>query len=403
MVVSSAGGEIRDLTPDYPGHVQQAIWLDERRVVFVGARGVWTELASVDVRTGKQQVLVPTGGPILRSMSASNDRRTLAFIADTPNHPAEVYARVRRGQLQRLTTSNAELASTDLAGQSIVSYVARDGLELEGLLIRPMDAQPGQRYPLLMIIHGGPESHFSNGWITRYANPGQVAAGQGYAVFYPNYRGSTAQGVAFSKLGQGDYADGEFNDLVDAVDHLVEIGLVDRDRVGISGGSYGGYASMWAATALSEHFAASVAFVGISDQISKVGTTDIPSEMYLVHARRWPWDGWMWLLQRSPIYHAEKSRTPTLILAGKEDPRVHPSQSLEMYRYLKLRGQAPVRLIYYPGEQHGNQKTAARLDYSQRFMRWMDHYLKGPGGEPPPHELPHAEELERIKVESSTP
>jgi dipeptidyl aminopeptidase/acylaminoacyl peptidase len=102
-------------------------------------------------------------------------------------------------------------------------------------------------------------------------------------------------------------------------------------------------------------------FVGISDKLSKVGTTDIPDEEYLVHAGKRPWEDWQFLLERSPIFHAEKCRTPLLIMHGADDPRVHPGQSREMYRHLKLRSQAPVRLVLFPGEGHGNRKAAARL------------------------------------------
>ena len=99
------------------------------------------------------------------------------------------------------------------------------------------------------------------------------------------------------------------------------------------------------------------------------------------------------LLERSPIFYAGQSQTPTLILHGEEDTRVHPSQSLEMYRSLKLRSQAPVRLIYYPGEGHGNRMAAAQYDYAHRMMRWFDHYLLGEGGEPPAPDLPLEELL----------
>jgi dipeptidyl aminopeptidase/acylaminoacyl peptidase len=214
-----------------------------------------------------------------------------------------------------------------------------------------------------------------------------VLAGRGFAVFYPNYRGSTGRGVAFSKLDQGDAAGAEFDDLVDGVDHLVEMGLVDRDRVGITGGSYGGFASAWGATYYSERYAAAVAFVGITDQISKSGTTDIPDEMSLVHWLSRPWEKWDFYRERSPVYHVEKARTPILILHGKKDPRVHPAQSLELYRYLKSYGKVPVRLVFYPEEKHGNRRAAARFDYSLRLVRWMEHYLLGPGGDPPPYAL----------------
>jgi dipeptidyl aminopeptidase/acylaminoacyl peptidase len=193
-------------------------------------------------------------------------------------------------------------------------------------------------------------------------------------------------------MSQADYAGKEFDDLVDAIAHLSRIGLVDKKRVGITGASYGGYASAWAATALSEHFAASVMFVGISDQISKFGTTDIPKEMYDVHARYYPWERWQWMLERSPIYYTDKAKTPILIMHGDSDTRVHPSQSMELYRYIKTRTDTPVRLVFYPDEGHGNKHTAAKLDYSIRLMRWMEFYLKGKkkGNKIPPYEINHA-------------
>ena len=167
----------------------------------------------------------------------------------------------------------------------------------------------------------------------------------------------------------------------------MKTGLVDRKRVGITGGSYGGYASAWCSTFYSEHFAAAVMAVGISDKIAKTGTTDIPNEEYLVHARKRPWDDWNHMLTHSPIYHVEKAQTPILILHGKDDTRVHPSQSLELYRFLKLRNEVPVRLVLYPGEGHGNRKAASRFDYNVRMIQWFEHYLQGPGGDPPPYAL----------------
>jgi dipeptidyl aminopeptidase/acylaminoacyl peptidase len=196
--------------------------------------------------------------------------------------------------------------------------------------------------------------------------------------------------VEFSKASQNDYAGPEFDDVVDAKQHFVEAGLADPDRTGITGGSYGGYASMWGASALTEHFAAAVAFVGVSNQISKFGTTDIPTEMFNVHARAWPWDDWQWMLERSPITYAGQVETPLLILHGEKDTRVHPSQSLEMYRNVKVRTDTPVRLVYYPNEGHGNRNAASQMDYALRMKRWMDHFLVEGEADLPPWEIDHA-------------
>jgi len=390
MVGSVASGELRDLLPDYEGHIRGVAWRSNRTILYLADQGVYTTFAEIGRDGTGQKTLIAPGGAVLWGLSVSRDGQYAAFDGSTATHPWEVYY-LKPGTMHdkhiRLTNSNPWLDEIQFAAQEVVEFKARDGLDLQGILIRPLDEKPGKRYPLILSVHGGPESHERNGWKTTYSRLGQVAAANGFAVFYPNYRGSTGRGVEFSKMGQADYAGGEFNDLVDAVHHLVETGLVDKDRVGITGGSYGGYASAWGATALSEHFAASVMSVGVSDLISKFGTTDIPNEMYLVHARSWPWEKWQWYLERSPIYHAQKARTPILILHGKNDTRVHPSQSMELYRYLKTIGKAPVRLVFYPGEGHGNSKAAARYDFSLRKLRWMQHYLQGPGGEPPPYEL----------------
>jgi dipeptidyl aminopeptidase/acylaminoacyl peptidase len=392
-VASSAGGERRDLVPEYLGHVGAITWQDDVNIRWLGRRGVWTEWSVASTMAAKEAGPAPASGPILRSIDAHPGQSFVAAIADTPQHPPEVFLLRNGAEPKRLTNSNPILSQRTLAKQEAIAYAARDGLPLEAILIHPEKEEQGGN-PLIIFVHGGPEAHHSNGWMSSYTQPGQLLAAEGYAVVYPNYRGSTGRGSEFSRLDQNDYADEEFNDIVDVKTHLVNEGMVNADRVGISGGSYGGYATMWSATALSEEYAAGVAFVGISNQTSKFGTGDIPYEMYNVHSLAWPWEDWLGLLQRSPIYHADRSKTPLLIMGGDKDPRVHPSQSLEMYRNIKLRTDTPVRLVIYPDEVHGNRNTAAQYDYALRFKRWMDHYLKGPGGEPPPYEIDHAARLE---------
>jgi dipeptidyl aminopeptidase/acylaminoacyl peptidase len=388
MSAALDGSPPRQLLPDFEGEFASVAWRDSETIAYLASAGVWSTLGEIRHDGSGHAVRVAPGAAVLSGLNLSADGKTWCMVGESAAHPPEAHL-LSDGNAspRRVTDSNPWLASMRLARQEVVTFTARDGLRLEGMLIRPLDEVPGKRYPLILYVHGGPEAHETNGWLTSYGKPGQVAAARGFAVFYPNYRGSTGRGVAFSKLGQGDPAGKEFDDLVDAVDHLVSAGIADPKKAGITGGSYGGYATAWASTRYSERFAAGVMFVGISDLISKAGTTDIPREEFLVHARRRPHDDWQRFLERSPIYHARNSRTPLLILHGKDDPRVHPSQSLELYRHLKLEGKTPVRLVLYPGEGHGNRRSAARLDYHLRMLQWFEHYLGGPGGEPPPPRL----------------
>jgi dipeptidyl aminopeptidase/acylaminoacyl peptidase len=370
------------------GHVWGIDWAANGEIIYLIHEGVESRVGRIRPTGDDDRTLLQQNGLIVGRISVS-ELGPIALAASRAEHGTEVFRLdPGAGEVERLTRTNPWLDEIEMARQTVFEYQASDGLELQGLLVWPLDYREGRRYPLILAAHGGPEAHYSNGWLTSYNLPAQHAAAQGYFMFFPNYRGSTGRGVEFTLSSQERPAKEEFSDLVDGVDALIEAGLVDADRVGITGGSYGGYASAWAATYYSERFAAAVMNVGLSDKIAMFGTSDIPQELYLVHYRTWPWENWALFREASPIYYAERARTPILILHGDADPRVHPTQSMILYRFLKLQDNPPpLRLVLYPGEGHGNQRAASRWDYSLRLMRWMDHYLKGDGGEPPPYAL----------------
>ncbi|MDP4538799.1 S9 family peptidase [Qipengyuania sp. DY56-A-20] len=371
--VDVSTGQYRALNQGAPEAAVDAEWLADGQLAAVIHKGAQSALRIYDAN-GSVAAEHDGGNLILSAVESDGGR--IAVRASSPSHPSELFV-WNDGGFQRWTSHNPWLSQIDMGQQRTVTYTARDGQTVEGVLIEPVGGAPAGGAPLILDVHGGPEAHDSNGWVTNYSGPGQVAAGQGYAVFLPNYRGSTGYGTAFSKQHQGRYTDPEFTDLVDAKRALVEMGIADPERVGITGGSYGGYATGWASTYFSDEFAAGVMFVGISNQISKFGTTDIPYEMYNVHSLAWPWDDWQKMLEVSPIYHTDKAETPLLIMHGAEDTRVSPSQSYELYRSIKVRKpETPVRLVLYPGEGHGNNRAAARYDYNLRMMRWFETYLK---------------------------
>jgi dipeptidyl aminopeptidase/acylaminoacyl peptidase len=384
LVAPVTGGKGQLLLTEFPGHVRSLAWRDATTIAFALDKGTANTLAQINADGTGFKELMNAPEQLFYSWNLAADGNRWAAMCESPKHPYEVCTgRLSKGNVKRRTDSNPWMKAVRLAKQEAVTFKARDGLEIEGILIHPLTPVEGKA-PLVLQVHGGPEAHVRNGWVTSYGNLGQVGAAQGMYVFYPNYRGSTGRGVAFSKLGQADAAGKEFDDLVDAIDALAKRVPIDTQRVGIAGGSYGGYASAWAATYYTERFAAAVMMVGISNKISKTGTTDIPNEEFLVHTRKRPWDDWDFFLKRSPIYYVQKGRTPILIAHGKNDPRVHPTQSMELYRQLKVLGNTPVRLVLYPGEGHGNRRAAARMDYNVRLLRWMTRYLKDGKAQKPP-------------------
>lgn len=368
--------QLKNYSKDFNGHVIYFDWIDNENILYASEEEVDITLRKLDLTSDKEELILEPGILAFSSFSISDE--FLMISGSTPNYPNEVHSfNLKSKKIEKLTNHNQWLNDKNLAKQVKIEYNAKDGLRITGILIYPIDFKEGKKYPLITYIHGGPEAAEINGWQTYYSRWGQVAAGRGYFVFIPNYRASTGRGYKYVLEGFGDLAGKEFDDVIDGIDYLIEKGYVDKNKVGIGGGSYGGYFSAWAATKHSERFAASVCFVGIGNQISKKLTTDIPWEDYYVHWGLWTHENVDLVYDRSPVKWAHQSNTPLLILAGADDPRVHPSQSLELYRAVKLFGKAPVRLVFYPGEGHGNSRNPARLDYALRTMQWFDFYLKG--------------------------
>jgi dipeptidyl aminopeptidase/acylaminoacyl peptidase len=380
LVVGVAGGDARNLTPaDFKGHVNWVGWKDKKTLLYRANEGVWTTLSTVSTSGGKRKVVLDSqdSGAAFGAPSFTKDFRHFAMIGSAPDVPNDVYYWKPGKAPLKVTDLNPWVAERDLAEQEVVRYNARDGLEVEGILIKPLNYQVGTRYPLIVIVHGGPESNYTNGWLTSYSRAGQVMASKGYAVFYPNYRASTGYGVDFAMQGYNDAAGAEFDDIADGIDYLIDgYAIADRERVGLGGGSYGGYAAAWFSSYYTRYVKAVMMFVGISDLISKRSTTDIPYEELYVHSGVKLEDMWQESLERSPIYWAHQSETAVLIIGGTADSRVHPSQSLEYFRRLKMNDHPAVRLVQYPGEGHGNRQQTGQIDVLHRVLQWYDWYVK---------------------------
>ncbi|MBS2099304.1 S9 family peptidase [Carboxylicivirga linearis] len=368
-----------NITPNnYKGHISWADWKNNKELIYMGEEGVNNKLYSYSLKKEKRSLLLNSSNSsiIFSTPLFTSNFSTFVFTGTTPYDASNIYIWDGKKELTKATDINPILSERLLGEQEVIKYNARDGLEIEGLLIKPTNYEEDKTYPLILFVHGGPESHHTNGWLSRYSTPGQVMAGKGYLVAYINYRASTGYGVDFGMHGFEDPAGTEFDDLADAIDYLVEEKGADRNRVGMAGGSYGGYASAWFATYYTNYVKAVGMFVGISDIISKRGTTDIPYEELYVHSGKPLEEMWEISLKRSPIYYAHQSKTATLIYGGAADPRVHPTQSYELYRRMKMNNHPAVRLVQYPGEGHGNRKQVGQIDVLYRQIAWMDWYVR---------------------------
>tara|TARA_R100001143_G_C3360981_1_gene135634 strand:- start:18367 stop:20442 length:2076 start_codon:yes stop_codon:yes gene_type:complete len=379
LIVSARGGVPQIIDENFEGKYEQIVWEEENRIHFLASESTSSLFGSININGGDKQTLFYGDEHAISSFSRDSTG-ALAFVASTPSHPNEVYYLSPGSAPERLTYNNSWINGVELGRQEVITYQTRDGqYSIDGVLIYPVGYDGATPVPMITVVHGGPEAHYSNGWLTSYSTPGQMAASKGYAVFYPNYRGSTGRGIDFVFSSQADLAGKEYDDIVDGIDYLIDRGIADTDRIGVTGGSYGGYASAWMSTYYSDRFAAAVMFVGISNNLSFWGTSDIPNELYLVHSRERMWQSdemWMNYLKRSPVYWISRAQTPILIMHGAADTRVHPAQSLELYRHLKVRKpEVPARLVWYPGEGHGNSRASAKYDYNLRMLEWFDTYL----------------------------
>ncbi len=380
FVVSANGGASENLLKGYEGTAILLGWQPGKpaTLVFSGTERQANAMYSISMADRKRAPLSTQAIIYGSNPSFTRDGKWMALVANTPRHPNEIFfGEAANKPLNRLTTFNPQLKEIALGEQEVVKWQAADGWTIEGVIVKPVGYQKGRRYPTVMQPHGGPESADMNGWLGGNSRWGQMLAGRGFVTFYPNYRGSIGRGVEFSKADHRDLMGKEFQDMLSGIDYLIREGITDRERVGVGGGSYGGYTSAWAATASSERFKAAIAWMGISNWYSMTGVSDIFWENSTVHWDAIMYDNYELYLERSPIRYIKKANTPTLIIHGAVDPRVPIGQSQELYTALKWKG-VPVEFVTYPREGHGVSEKAHQLDFMNRVTGWFEKYLKTP-------------------------
>lgn len=383
-VVPAAGGDSRNISKAFDEFISSCIWSsDSRTLYFQGNQGVTTQLFAVSVQTGKIKQ-ISSGKCVYRNFSFSKDTSKMAFLVSESTTPTEVYfSSVSQFKLSRLTWTNPHVDEIALGKTAVIRWKSYDGLEIEGLLIKPVGYKEGRQYPLLTYVHGGPSGKFGISFSPQIGGyspvqgesyPLHVLAGQGFAIFLPNPRGSYGYGEKFRMANVKDWGNGDYQDIMSGIDFLIDKGIADPDKLGIIGRSYGGYMTSWIITQTDRFKVASLG-AGMSNLISFYGQTDIPGQMEFYFSGD-PWAAKEEYEKRSPITYAMNVKTPTLIQHGEKDARVPLPQAWEFYRALK-KNRIPVELVIYPRQGHSSQEPKFQLEIMRRNLDWLTRWLKG--------------------------
>lgn len=308
-------------------------------------------------------------GSVTSAPTAAGETSASAVVWTTVDVPEEVYRVSGPGEVTRVSSFGTQFDGR-LARGELVTWESNDGVDIEGVLVYPLGYKEGTRHPLLVEVHGGPAWHWQDRINMSWHDWAQMMAARGFAVLLPNPRGSIGYGSPFEQLLQDDVGGGEAQDLISGALAMVDRGLADRDRLAIGGWSWGGYLTAWTITQ-TDIFAAAVMGAGVANNISDHGAGDIAEYNTLLYPDH-PYlpEAWDYYANISPVRFAGNVKTPTLIVHGEGDVRVHISQGQEYYRALKVCG-VKVQFVRYPREGHGFQEYKHQIDLMQRVEKWL--------------------------------
>ncbi|HYX28652.1 MAG TPA: S9 family peptidase [Pyrinomonadaceae bacterium] len=295
---------------------------------------------------------------------------SMAAVISDPTHPGEVW--IGRGNtLIRITYHNDGFRrAANLIEPQEFRFRTFDGTETQGWIIKPAGWREDRKYPLLLNIHGGPHGMYGYAFNANF----QIMAARGYAVLYLNPRGSNGYGQRFSDGSINEWGGGDYRDLMAGVDEaLRKFSWIDQSKLGVTGGSYGGFMTNWIITQ-TPRFKAAVSVASVSNLISFYSTSLYQD---LIHAEfgGFPWDNYELLWQWSPMRYVRQVQTPTMLIHGEQDNDVPVTQAEEMYMALRRRGVDSV-FVRYPREGHGLREPKHRVDALERTLEWFDKYLK---------------------------
>ncbi|HET8678029.1 MAG TPA: S9 family peptidase [Blastocatellia bacterium] len=380
--VEDFGGKWKKLGADFDGDMSVGFWSkDGKTIYFNSGRRATSQLMSVATDTGRVTEITRERA----ALAANQDEDTGVILINysDPVTPQNMYAvasidkAASRASWKQLADSNPQVKSFELGETETVQWKSSDGRMVEGVLVKPVGYVKGKRYPLIVQIHGGPASAVVMNFNASHGYYSHVYAAAGYVCLLPNYRGSTGYGERHKMEISGDYFRLGYDDIMTGVDHLIAMGLVDPEKMGVMGWSAGGHWSNWILTHTTR-FKAISSGAGAVNWISMYAQSDIQRNREFYY-RGLPYDNFEHYWDVSPLKYIKNARTPTLIHVVDGDPRVPRPQSEELHMALKKLG-VPTELFVYPGTTHGITEPRNQLVKMVSEFKWFEKWIHGKQG-----------------------
>ncbi len=375
-LIPASGGEPRVLTAELDAHAQELCWSPDGASIYflVGEKGR-VDLRRLSLDGGSIET-VSGGEREIEAYALSPDGSQVGFVASTDRAPYDLYVADLEGSERPLTQANGGwLAGRTLGDVEDLWFEGPDGMPIHGWIVKPPDFDPGQKYPLVLSIHGGPHAMWSRHGASMW-HEWQVLAAAGYVVFASNPRGSDGYGRDFRAAALNRWGEADLPDLLAGLELVLAKGYVDAERLVVTGGSYGGFMTAWI-VGHDDRFKAAVSQRGVYDLISFYSTTDIPR-----FAEREfgcpPWEDPELMWKYSPLAYVENVHTPLLLLHSENDYRAPIPAAEGLFVALRRLGRE-VELVRYPREGHELSRSGEpkhRVDRLERIVAWFDKYVK---------------------------
>jgi dipeptidyl aminopeptidase/acylaminoacyl peptidase len=376
MLYDRATHQIENLSEGFDRSANEVTWsADSRTIYFTAENETLQPIYAMEARAGAEPKKV-IGETYNLGISLSSDGKTLTFERTNLTMPAEVFAAAGDGRdVRQLTHHNDSiLASVKMNAPETFWFDGAGGTKIQAMMIRPPDFDAAKKYPLVVVLHGGPQTMFSNAWGYRWN--AQVFSAPGYVSLMINRRGSTGYGQKFTDEITNDWGGRPYVDVMNGIDFaLKKYPYIDGARMAAAGGSYGGYMADWIATH-SGRFKAIISHAGIYDKAAMYATEELWFEDHDMQGT--PWTNPESYRKWAPLSYASelgKFKTPTLVIAGERDYRVPYTQSLEFFNTLQ-RQDVPSKLVVFPDEGHWILKPQNSRFWYKTFLDWLATYLK---------------------------